>query len=336
MLGAGGSFEALPNSDGFAAGVGAPKPPNSEGVAEVAVVGGGGGAGEAGLGGAGVGGAEKKLPLPKTDAGVVGFWPNIEGAAAVAPTDGGFCPNRPPEGIEGGVKTGGGAPLKSDVKPGVPGPESEGAGEADGVSGFAVSADLPATGDGDLLGGVNVGAVAGARVKGASFGGATEAPNSTGGVFGLLVLSPGTGIAGDAERAFLDGEAAFSSSSASSSASPSSSSPLIGRLARGELRTGRVEGRPGMRSPPEVLVGVDVGGAEVARVTGAVDCLITGTGDPASAGEPGGVVLRSRTGVDLDDATSDSFEGDGEGEEKIDGGGLGLVGCFTVGDPRLT
>ena len=101
------------------------------------------------------------------------------------------------------------------------------------------------------------------------------------------------GMAGDIERAFLttEGEGTSSSSSAASS------SPLMGRLAKGELRAGRVDG---LLTPRRPDVGVLEGGADVARSRGGAVIFVTGGGGEArSAGEPGGVVLPARLGVVL-------------------------------------
>ena len=173
--------------------------------------------------------------------------------------------------------------LESNLSSRVDGPES---------GSFPVSLGFPPSDDGELVRGENTGL----SIKGAAFGGAVAGPNNAGGVLGRECATAETGTAGDAERAFFvsRGERGGSSSS-----SPSSS-PLIGRLARGELRVGRVDGLP-TPSRPGVRLEAPAGGADAAR-------LIAGA-DPRSpaAGEPGGVVLVARVKVGFD--ASPSFPG---------------------------
>ena len=74
----------------------------------------------------------------------------------------------------------------------------------------------------------------------------------------------------------------------------------MGRLARGELLAGRVEGRP---TPSRPGVDPEAGGADAGRLTGADGTLTSDAADvgwrSAWAGEPGGVVLPARTAAFL-------------------------------------
>lgn len=195
------------------------------------------------------------------------------------------------------------------------------------AAGFGASVDLSTIEVVDLVELEGVGE--GVSVKGVGLGGAGTTPNSVGGVFGRAIELAGAGIAGDADRAFFraEGEGARSSSSSSFS---SSSVPLMGLLASGELRAGRVDGLPTPRSPG---VGVLVGGADVARSRGGAKTFVAGGGSVLSAGEPGGVVLRARSAT-VGDFPS-SLEGVGVGGPKMDppNMGAGVFGtCLTVGD----
>ena len=219
-----------------------------------------------------------------------------------------------------------------EVEPGAPGPERDGDGDAEGVGSLAGSADVPAAAAGEDFAGGMVGDAEGAREKGAGLGGATEVPKSIGGVFGLDCAIPKAGIDGDSERAFFEGDGTFSPSPPSSS-----SSSLYAGLARGELLAGRVDGRTPRNADDADVPGADAGGADVARGTAAG--FETASGDTRSSGEPGGVVLPSRTRTGLDGSPSFSFPLSLGGvggvkliPEKIEGGVFGGAACLTVGD----
>ena len=234
---------AVPNGDGFPTVC-----PNRPGVV-------GEDAADAEAADGGGGSLENRLP-PGSDVDVLGTekgWLGDGVTGGTCPKSSpegraGFEPKSPPVGGAGGVNTGGGSlPSKPpDAVEGVLvlGPVSEG----------VVEVGLSGTGDADFAGGVGDGV----SVKGAGLGGAGGAPNREGGVLGRDKELAAAGMAGDADRAFFVAEGEASGASSSSS----SSSPLIGRFARGELRTGRVDGLPAAR---KLVEGVVVGGADDAR-----------------------------------------------------------------------
>ena len=128
--------------------------------------------------------------------------------------------------------------------------------------------------------------------NGAALGGEAGPLNSAGGVLGIGVPVVETGITGEAERAFF---ASSGEGGGCSSFSSSSSSPLMGRLANGELLVGRVEGRA-TPSKPRVGPEEPTGGADDARLAAKVADLESVTAElKAGVGEPGGVVLPERT-----------------------------------------
>lgn len=193
----------------------------------------------------------------------------------------------------------------------------------DGVSGVA-SLRFPTRLNGAGEAGVGEGDRAGFKIGVVGVGGLGELRvESRGGVFGLVGLilgslgsSSSSSLRGTSIGFAIMGSGWATGTAVLSVSSSSSGSKETGALAKGELRVGRVLGRP---SPK--------GGGEGLVVGTGVDEDLNG-GDGSLTGVPGGVVLRSLPAEDSVD-TEDS-EGEGEGVTRI----LGISNCGVVDGER--